>query len=177
MDRSDATSPAQKMQLDDLDERIVWELHRDADQSNKALAARLHVSESTTINRIRALRARGVIDTAHATIDLEALGLHVQALVFVRLRPQARPHIKEFAEMAARIPQTLNVYFVGGNDDFVIHVACTSTGQLRDLVANRLSMDPAVATTNTQVVFDYIPGATRTDPTSGWGEMRAPITG
>lgn len=163
------------MQLDELDERIAWELLRDADQSNKALASRLNVSESTTINRVRALRASGVVGPSHATINLEALGLTVQALVFVRLRPQARPQIKEFAKMAARIPQTINVFFVGGNDDFVIHVSCTSTGQLRDLVANKLSMDPAVATTNTQVVFDYIPAASRMEEVTGWDEIRAPI--
>ncbi|MGB4777153.1 Lrp/AsnC family transcriptional regulator [Microbacterium sp.] len=169
------TPQPQKMHLDELDERIVWELLRDAGQSNKALAERLGVSESTTINRVRALRAAGVVGKAHVTIDVEALGFNVQALVFVRLRPQARPRIKEFAEMAARIPQTINVFFMGGNDDFVIHVFCTSTGQLRDLVSTRLSMDPAVATTSTQVVFDYIPGVTRMEHVSGWDEIRAPI--
>ncbi|MDR2565211.1 MAG: Lrp/AsnC family transcriptional regulator [Bifidobacteriaceae bacterium] len=175
MTASKTESPRNKTQLDELDEAIAWELVRDSDQSNKALAARLGVSESTTINRVRALREAGVIGASHADVDLEAFGFAVQALVFVRLRPQARPQIKDFAEKAARLPQTTHVFFIGGNEDFVIHVFCTSTRQLRDLVANRLSTDPAVAMTSTHVVFDHIAGNTRMEHIAGWAEVRAPI--
>lgn len=168
-------SKEQKVHLDELDEAIVWELVRDADMSNKALATRLGVSQSTTLNRVRALRESGVIGTAHASVDVEALGFSVQAIVFVRLRPQARPRIKEFAETVALLPQTYNVFFMGGNDDFIIHVFCTSTRQLRDLVSTHLGMHPDVATTNTHVVFDYIPGTSRMDHVTGWADIRAPI--
>ncbi|MDR2373561.1 MAG: Lrp/AsnC family transcriptional regulator [Bifidobacteriaceae bacterium] len=176
MDSAESEGSRQKIQLDALDEAIAWELVRDADQSNKALAARLGVSESTTINRVRALRRAGILGAAHSQVDLEAFGFGVQALVFIRLRPQARPKIREFAEAVARLPQTAHVFFVGGNEDFVVHVFCTSTSQLRDLVANRLSMDPAVAMTSTHVVFEHIPGNTRMDHINGWDEVRRPIT-
>lgn len=163
--------------LDALDEAIVWELVRDATLPNKELAARLGVAQSTTINRVRALRDAGVLRGAHQQVDLLALGFPIQALVFVRLRPQARPHIKAFALSAARLPQTVSVFFLGGNDDFVIHVVATSTDQLRDLVAIRLSMDPAVATTSTHVVFDHYLGEDQMDHIKGWDEIRAPIEG
>ena len=176
MTGSNQKAARKKIQLDELDEAITWELVRDADQSNKALAARLGVSESTTINRVRALRQADVLKTAHSAVDLEAFGFAVQALVFVRLRPQARPEIRSYAEAVARLPQTAHVFFVGGNDDFVVHVFCTSISQLRELVANHFSMDPAVAMTSTHVVFEHIAGNTRMDHIKGWDEVRQPIS-
>jgi DNA-binding Lrp family transcriptional regulator len=162
--------------LDALDEQILWELLRDARTPNNALADKLHVSPSTTLTRVRALRDRGVLKSSHAVIDLRAVGLHVQAIVAVRLRAQARAQMKDYATKVMRMPSVLSAYFLGGADDFMIHVACTSTEQLRDFVAINLSMDPAVASTQTNIVFDYFQGGHFIDSINGFADMRAPIT-
>lgn len=160
------------LRLDALDERILWELIKDARLSNAALAERLHVSASTTHARVRALREAGVITSSHVEVNYEALGLTVQGLVAVSLRAQARPHIKGYAQQVVQLPNVLSVYFVGGAVDFLIHVACTSTTQLRDFVANNLSMDPNVASTETQIVFDHLLGAEYKQGDNGLAAMR-----
>jgi len=160
------------LRLDALDERILWELIKDARLSNAALAERLHVSPSTTHARVRALRDAGIITSSHIEVNYEALGLTVQGLVAVRLRAQARPHIKTYARQVIQLPNVLSVYFVGGSVDFLIHVACTSTTQLRDFVASHLSMDPVVASTETQIVFDHLIGAEHKQGDDGLAAMR-----
>ncbi|MFJ6651479.1 Lrp/AsnC family transcriptional regulator [Microbacterium sp. NPDC091313] len=162
--------------LDTLDEQILWELLRDARTPNNVLAEKLHVSPSTTLTRVRALRERGVLKSSHAIIDLHAVGLHVQAIVAVRLRAQARAQMKTYAAKVMRMPSVLSAYFIGGADDFMIHVACASTEQLRDFVSINLSMDPAVASTQTNIVFDYFHGGHFIDSINGFSDMRAPIT-
>ncbi len=164
--------PPTNLRLDSLDERILWELTKDARLSNAALAERLHVSASTTHARVRALRDAGVIKSSHIEVNYEALGLTVQGLVSVRLRAQARPQIKSYAQQVIQLPNVLSVYFVGGSVDFLIHVACTSTTQLRDFVASHLSMDPAVASTETQIVFDRLLGAEHKHGADGLAAMR-----
>ncbi|GAA2183168.1 Lrp/AsnC family transcriptional regulator [Brooklawnia cerclae] len=166
----------QKMHLDDLDERILWELGRDADITNAALAERLHVSPSTTLARVKALRAAGVLGTAHADVDYGALGLPLQAIVAVKLRAQARASIRSYADKIIRLPNVLNIYFLGGQTDFLVHVVATSPSQLRDFVALRLSVDPAVASTETQIVFDWVRSLDHRTRASGFDEMRDPIT-
>lgn len=172
MNRSGEPSRAQKRQLDETDERILWELHRDADLTNAALAARVGLSASTAHSRVRVLRAAGVLGASRADVDLAALGLPLQAIVAVRLRAQARPSIKTYADKVARSPNVLNIFFLGGQTDFLIHVATTSPEQLRDFVATRLSMDPAVASTETQIVFDWVRSPGRA---AGFDDMRDPI--
>ena len=163
---------SQKRQLDETDERLLWELRRDADLTNAALAARVGLSPSAAHARLRAVRSSGVLGSAHADVDLAALGLPLQAIVAVRLRAQARPAIKTYADKVARLPNVLNIYFLGGQTDFLIHVVTTSPEQLRDFVATRLSMDPAVASTETQIVFDWVRSPGRA---GGFDDMRDPI--
>ena len=165
-------APTEKRGIDPTDERILWELRRDAGLTNAALAALVGLSPSTTHARVRALRESGVLGAAHADVDLGALGLPLQAIVAVRLRAQARPAIKTYAEKVSRLPNVLNIFFLGGQTDFLIHVVTTSPAQLRDFVATRLSMDPAVASTETQIVFDWV----RTSGRAGdFGDLRDPI--
>ena len=160
------------LRIDSLDEKILWELIKDAQLSNAALAAHLHVSPSTTHARVRALKDSGVIRSSHVEVDFEALGLTVQSLVSVRLRAQARPQVKTYARQVSQLPNVVSVFFVGGSVDFLIHVACTSTTQLRDFVASHLSMDPAVASTETQIVFEHLIGAEHKKGDDGLTAMR-----
>lgn len=163
------------LRVDDLDERILWELVKEARIPNNVLAERVGVSPSTALNRVRALRASGVLRSTHATIDFAALGIHVRAVVAVRLRPQARTEIRNYAQRVIKLANVLSVSFLSGADDFLIHVACTSTSQLRDFVATELSMDHAVASTNTSIVFDHLVGNEHMDLFDSWDVMRQPL--
>ncbi len=169
-------------ELDGLDEQILWELYCDADITNVALAEKLHVSASTTLARVKSLRQRGLLRHAHADVDLAGLGLPLHALISVRLRPQARPAITSYARTVSELPNVLEIFFLAGQTDFLIHVVTTSPEQLRDLVASRLSTDPAVASTETHLVFDWHrdtddPEARTTEPLglSGFEAMRVPM--
>lgn len=167
--------PPNDLQIDDLDERILWELARDARTPNNVLADRLGVSPSTTLARTKSLRHRGILRSSHAGIDLRAVGLPIQAVIAVRLRVQARPQVKTYAAKVVRLPHVLSVYFLGGPDDFLIHVACTSPEQLREFVSTQLSTDLAVASTQTNLVFDYLDGGDYMDPDGSFDVIRAPL--
>ncbi|WP_213816016.1 Lrp/AsnC family transcriptional regulator [Glaciihabitans sp. dw_435] len=162
--------------IDEIDERIVWELCTDARLSNKELAERVGLAPSTCLMRVRALQERGVIRSYHAHPDWKALGLSVEAIVTVRLRAQARGDIDTYAERVITLPNVLNVFFLGGADDFLIHVACSSTQQLRDFVAQQLSMDSSVASTQTNIVFDHFSGLEHLAGGSSWAQARGPIS-
>ncbi len=158
--------------LDGIDEHIVWELTRNARLTNKELADRVGVAPSTCLVRVRALQDAGVIRSFHAHPDWAALGLSVEAIVAVRLRAQARGEIETFAQRVIQLPNVINVFFLGGADDFFIHVACSSTAQLRDFVAQQLSMDTSVAMTQTNIVFDHLSGIEHMGPGAGWAQAR-----
>ncbi|MDT4916418.1 MAG: hypothetical protein QOH89_1118 [Pseudonocardiales bacterium] len=142
--------------LDEIDRRLLRELAADARLPNNALARRAGVAPSTCLSRVRALRERGVIRGFHADVDPTALGRPIQAMIAVRLQSHARGHIPAFMAKIATLPEVLNVFFLGGADDFHVHIAATSTDNLRDFVVVNLSGDPDVALTETNLIFDHI---------------------
>lgn len=142
--------------LDATDRRILARLAADARIPNNALADLVGIAPSTCLSRVRALRESGVIRGYHADIDPAALGRPIQAMIAVRLQSHARGHITEFTAMVAALPEVLNVFFLGGTDDFLVHIAATGTENLRDFVVVNLSGNPDVALTETNLIFEHV---------------------
>jgi DNA-binding Lrp family transcriptional regulator len=53
----------------------------------------------------------------------------------------------------------MNVYFLAGQDDFLLHVAVADASALRDFVVEQLSANPQVAATQTHLIFEHVRGA------------------
>jgi DNA-binding Lrp family transcriptional regulator len=132
------------------------QLAGDARIANNALAEKVGIAASTCLGRVRTLRERGVIRGFHADIDPAAVGRPIQAMIAVRMQSHARSHLTEFATAVSALPEVLNVFFLAGADDFLVHVAARNTENLRDFVVVNLSGNPDVALTETNLIFEHI---------------------
>jgi DNA-binding Lrp family transcriptional regulator len=142
--------------LDDLDRRLLEVLKTDARISNSALAEATGVAPSTVLVRLKSLVDRGVVTGFLTSVDQRSLGLGIQAMVGVTLRVGARQEsIESFSEAVRKLPQVLQLFFLGGLDDFMVHIAVADSSQLREFVVEHLSGQPTVASTRTSIVFDY----------------------
>lgn len=142
--------------LDRVDRVILRELAVDARIPNNTLAGRAGIAPSTCLGRVRSLVERGVIRGFHADIDPAALGQGLQAMIAVRLLAGARRHLGEFAESFTAHSEVLDVYFIAGADDYLIHVAMQDSAHLRDFVVQNLSAHPSVASTETILIFEHL---------------------
>ncbi len=142
--------------VDEVDRRILAHLAADARIANNALAQAVGVAPSTCLGRVRALRESGVIRGYHADIDPAAVGRPLQAMIAVRLQAHARGHMTEFVAKVAQLPEVLNVFFLGGADDFLVHIAASGTETLRHFVVVNLSGNPDVALTETNLIFEHV---------------------
>ncbi|HEX7660636.1 MAG TPA: Lrp/AsnC family transcriptional regulator [Pseudonocardiaceae bacterium] len=142
--------------LDDVDIALLDILRTDARATNRQLARAVGLAESTAHARIRRLEERGIIAGYEAVVRQSELGRGIQALVGVTLRPGARQtSISAFSERVRSLPWVNQVFFIGGTDDFVIHIAVENSSALRSFVVDHLSADPTVASTRTSIVFEY----------------------
>lgn len=144
--------------LDAVDRRLLQALTLDARLSGKELAAHAGVAESTVSQRLRMLRDSGVVRGYRAELDLDAVGLPVQAVIAVRLGAHSRKHVDAFRSVAPRLPGVLAVFHVAGGTDYLLHVAVPDAHALRDFVVERLTTHPAVAHTETSLVFEHTLG-------------------
>ena len=79
---------------------ILAALQNDARLSNKELAARVGLAPSSCLERVRRLRAGRVLLGFRALVEPRALGIAMQALVFVRLVRHARKQVAAFRQHA-----------------------------------------------------------------------------
>jgi DNA-binding Lrp family transcriptional regulator len=146
--------------LDELDTAILRELQYDARRTNRDVAAAVGVAPTTSLDRTRSLRERGIITGARLEVDLAKIGRPVQALVAVRVRPPTRANIGGFREWAASLPEVLGVFVTSGSEDFLIHVAVSDNDHLYAFVIDRLTEKPEVADVRTSIVYEHIRSAT-----------------
>jgi DNA-binding Lrp family transcriptional regulator len=151
--------------LDEIDTAILRELLLDARRTNRDVAAAVGVAPTTSLDRTRSLRQRGVIRGARLEIDLAQIGRPVQALVAVRIRPPTRANIEGFRTWAGKLPEVLGVFVTSGDEDFLIHVAVADNDRLYAFVIDRLTERPEVADVRTSIVYEHI--ANRAFPLPG----------
>ncbi|ROS29443.1 DNA-binding Lrp family transcriptional regulator [Rathayibacter sp. PhB127] len=142
--------------LDAIDIAILRLLQSDARMSNRDVATAVGVSPTTSLDRMRRLRTRGVIRGATLDVDLAAIGRGVQALIAVRIRPPSREVIESFRDWVSGLEQTLGVFVTAGNEDFIIHVAVRDNDDLYAFVIDRLTERREVADVRTSVVYQHI---------------------
>jgi DNA-binding Lrp family transcriptional regulator len=141
--------------LDRTDFAILAALQKDARLSNKELAARVALAPSSCLERVRRLRETGVLTGFRALVDPGALGITMQALVFVRLARHARQQVKAFRAHALSLPETVAVYHVAGQHDFLVHVGVRDANHLRDLAMDAFTSRREVARIETHLIFEH----------------------
>ena len=144
--------------LDQIDFDLVRLLQQNARLSNKELAARVGLAESSTLTRVRHLEARGVLRGYHAEVAPAAVGIALQALIAVRLTRHAREIVERFRQHCRTLPSVIMAYNIGGTDDFLVHVGVRDAEALRELILTSISTRPEVAHIETHLVFDVVRG-------------------
>lgn len=139
--------------LDELDRTIVDTLRADGRLTVPALAERVGTSRATAYARFDRLVERGVITGFRASVDHEALGLGVGALLLISGRQT------EWPDMARQLRETYGVEWVGlcaGQFDFAVLVRARDLHELRDVVLDRLLRVPGITNVQTSVLLDEL---------------------
>ena len=145
-----ATTP-----LDEIDLELIRLLQQNSRITNADLAAAVGIAQSTCITRVRSLVSRGVISGFSANVEPGELGLGTQVLISVTLRAGARAHLSDFMQQMRERPEVIQVFFLGGSEDFIVHLAVKDSDAVREFVLENLSNNATVASTRTNLVFEH----------------------
>jgi DNA-binding Lrp family transcriptional regulator len=144
-----------RIELDEIDHELIRLLTQNARSTNADLAAAVGIAQSTCITRVRSLHERGVITGFSANVEPAALGLGTQVLISVTLRAGARAHLSDFMNDMRQRPEVIQVFFLGGAEDFIVHLAVANPDEVREFVLENLSNNATVASTRTNLVFEH----------------------
>lgn len=133
------------MAIDATDARILDALQADAKLTNVELAARVHLSPSPCLARVRRLEEAGLISKYVALLDPLKLGLSVSVFIQIRLEKQVERALEVFEAAIGKYPEVMECYLMTGDADYLIRVVVPDVPALERLIVDELSKIPGVA--------------------------------
>lgn len=137
--------------LDEVNVRLLNELHSDPRLSMSELARRVGMSAPAVTERVQRMERAGVITGFRMEIDPAAVGMPVTALVRVRPGPGQLPKIVAAAQDT---PQVVECFRITGEDCFLLKVHGPSIDQLEEVLDRFLMFGQ---TTTSIVVSEPVP--------------------
>lgn len=141
--------------IDALDRRIIDILRSDGRLSWRELAEQVHLSATSTADRVRRLERLGVISGYAAVVDPAALGRTVRGVIDVALPPGMDP--TEFENKILDRPEVSFAAYVTGTADYTIVVDCEGADGL-DAMVRWLKGEAGVARTESKLVLRRLVG-------------------
>ncbi len=108
---------------DKFDLLILAELQQDARLPTPELAHRVGLSAPACYRRVRALRESGLIEREVALVAPSTMGWPITMLVLVTLERDHGRIVDEMIASLQREPEVMDLWYVTGEQDFVLQVA------------------------------------------------------
>ncbi|MDA1311217.1 MAG: Lrp/AsnC family transcriptional regulator [Proteobacteria bacterium] len=135
--------------MDQTDIAILALLQGDGGLPQAEIGARIGLSASAVNDRIKGLRARGVVSGSTVIVDPAKVGLGVLAFISVLIDWSA--HSAAFAAAVEAMPEVLECHHVTGDWSYLLKVRTRDNDALEDLISNRIKALPGV--TRSETVF------------------------
>lgn len=133
-----------QIELDKLDRAIVRELQSDGRLSNVNLAARINLSESACLRRVKNLEEAGVIDRYVTLLNQKAVGLPDNVFVEISLTREQQEDLDAFEEAVRKLPEVLECYLMSGEYDYLLRVVVANTADYERIHREYLTRLPGV---------------------------------
>ncbi len=142
-----------KEELDSKDIQILNLLLNNARLSNKEIASKINIAQSSTHDRIKKLTNKGYIKGANILVDQKKIGLNIEVLLSIKLNKQHRSIISDFIEKASKLQGVIQLFHMAGNSDFILHIAVKDSNELRAFILDKLSTLDYIDSTQTSMIL------------------------
>jgi len=147
--------------MDDFDVRLLKALQADGRLTNNELAERIGLSASQCSRRRAALEQSGVIESYHAVLSAEAIGLDVLVFVQVGLATQSPDSGQAFIRLVNSIEEVQEAFSLTGDADFLVKMAVPDLKTLSHILNEVLLPHRSVAHVHSYVVLDRVKQTTQ----------------
>jgi Lrp/AsnC family leucine-responsive transcriptional regulator len=146
--------------LDQTDYRILDLLQRDGRITNQQLAHRVGMSPGAMHERVRKLRASGIVTGIHATLDAKRLDFGLLVFLQVQMERTTSDLLDEFAQRIQEVPEVLECHMIAGGFDFLLKIRVKDMAAFRQLLAELFDLIPAIRGTNSHAVMQEVKSTT-----------------
>ncbi|MDP0927964.1 Lrp/AsnC family transcriptional regulator [Paracoccus onubensis] len=131
--------------LDATDRRILNQLQKDSKLTNVELAARVGLSPSPCLSRVKQLEKDGFIRGYVALLDPGALDLSISVFIQVTLEKQVERALQTFEQKMNSFPEVMECYLMTGDSDYLVRLIVTDIQALERFIVKELTTIPGVS--------------------------------
>ena len=142
--------------LDAIDRRILAALQADGRVSLTDLAAKVGLSPSPCLRRIRILERAGIISRYVAVLDQDKVGLPVSVFVSIKLESQRQQALDRFTKVIARWPEVLECYLMTGPRDYLLRVVVADLAAYDRFLKQKLTTVDGVASIESSFALEQV---------------------
>lgn len=130
--------------MDRIDRAILHELQIDGRLSNNALAARITLSESACLRRVRRLEDSGYLTGYVGLVDQSLAGYPDNVFVRITLHSQQQSDLAAFEREAKLLPEVMECYLMSGDADYLLRVIVADARDYERIHSQYLTRLPGV---------------------------------
>lgn len=141
-----------RVDLDDLDYKILSELSLDAKQPYTDIAKKLYVSGGTIHVRMKKLEDAGVVIGSNIKLDYAKLDYDISAFLGIFLSKSSL-----YDEVSARlkeIPEIVEAHYTTGNYSIFARIVCRDTDHLRRVLHDKIQAIEGIQRTETFISLE-----------------------
>jgi len=146
--------------LDRIDRKILESLQADGRLTNQDLAARVALSPSPCLRRVRALEEAGVIRQYVALLDPPRVGLGMLAYVTVKLEKKGKMPVDQFIRAVQGWPEVIACYSMTGDMDYLMRVQVEDLDHYSRFIMEKLLKQPGVIDIKSNFVLERVKDTT-----------------
>ncbi|MEY4134860.1 MAG: Lrp/AsnC family transcriptional regulator [Saprospiraceae bacterium] len=125
--------------LDKTDLRILKILQENSKITNLELSKKVGLSPAPTLERVKKLESTSIIESYHAKVNPQSIGLNVKTFVLVSLAWQKENALNHFLEKIKAIDEIVECYIITGEADFLMKIICKDIPTYEQLLFKTLS--------------------------------------
>ena len=139
--------------LDQIDRNVLEILQANAKITNAQLSKEIGLSPAPTLERVKKLETSGIIQSYHAQLNRDKVGLGVTTFVMVTLVGHKKDTTMSFVDKANTIPEIIECHHITGSGDFLLKVIAKDIQSYQALMLDVINEIGEVASTQTMVIM------------------------
>lgn len=143
-------------ELDQFDLKILDTVVENGRISVTELAEKVGLSKTPVTARFRRLVEEGFILGFRAVLNTEKLGLDHVAFAEVKLTDTREDALREFNRAVRKIREVEECHMIAGRFDYLLKVRTQNIRRYREVLGEKISSLPHVASTSTSVVMQSV---------------------
>lgn len=142
--------------IDEKDKEILRVLQHEARLTNKELAAKVHLSNTPTYERVKRLERTGYIKQYATILDAHKLNKGFTVFCSVKLRQLNTERALAFCQMVRDIPEVTECYNISGSFDYMLRIQSPDMRYYQQFLLNVLGRHDNIASLESTFVMEEV---------------------